>query len=472
MIRIQGKFSRRELLQVGSLSSMGLSFSQWMGNQAVAANSMTPEFAATLQARGIAGSFGKAKRCIVLFMLGGPPQHETWDPKPDAPAEVRGEFKPIATATPGLHVGERMPLTAKLTNHIAVLRAMATDDNAHSASGYWMLTGYPHSPKNAENSLPGPPNDWPCMAAVVRHLKGDAGPLPGSIRLPEEIWNTGRLPWPGQDAGWLGSHADPWLVSCDPNAPDFRVPDIALPAELTTQRFEQRKDFLAQLNRSLDKIQASPTLERWGTWQNKAIDLIRTKETQNAFSLDQETAATKDRYGRNRFGQSVLLARRLVESGVSLVQVNWTRWKDDPDNAPAWDTHAKNAERLKTALMPPMDQAYSALLEDLLQRGMLDDTLVVWMGEFGRSPKHNASGGRDHWGHVFSGALAGGGIQGGTVYGASDRQGAYPLDGRVEPQDITATVYHCLGFAPSTEIHDRLGRPLAISKGSPIEAIL
>lgn len=472
MIRIQGKYSRRELLKVGSLSSMGLSLGQWMANQASANNAITPEFTNALQARGIAGSFGKAKRCIVLFMLGGPPQHETWDPKPDAPAEVRGDFKPIATATPGLHVGELMPQTAKLTNHIAVLRAMATDDNAHSASGYWMLTGYPHSPKNAENSLPGPPNDWPCMAAVVRHLKGDAGPLPGSIRLPEEIWNTGKLLWPGQDAGWLGSHADPWLVSCDPNAPDFRVPDIALPAELTTERFEQRKDFLAQLNRSLDKIQANPTLKRWDTWQNKAIDLIRTKETQNAFSLEQESTATRDRYGRNRFGQSVLLARRLVESGVSLVQVNWTRWKDDPDNAPAWDTHAKNADRLKTVLMPPMDQAYSALLEDLLQRGMLEDTLVVWMGEFGRSPKHNPSGGRDHWGHVFSGALAGGGIQGGTVYGASDRQGAYPLDGRVEPQDLTATVYHCLGFPPSTEIHDRLGRPLAISKGSPIEAIL
>ncbi|MFM7929648.1 MAG: DUF1501 domain-containing protein, partial [Pirellula sp.] len=190
MIRIQGKYSRRELLKVGSLSSMGLSLSQWMANQASANNAITPEFTNALQARGIAGSFGKAKRCIVLFMLGGPPQHETWDPKPDAPAEVRGDFKPIATATPGLHVGELMPQTAKLTNHIAVLRAMATDDNAHSASGYWMLTGYPHSPKNAENSLPGPPNDWPCMAAVVRHLKGDAGPLPGSIRLPEEIWNT------------------------------------------------------------------------------------------------------------------------------------------------------------------------------------------------------------------------------------------------------------------------------------------
>ena len=468
----RGGFSRREWLQLGSLSSFGITLSQVLANQASASGAISPEIVAQQQAKGIAGSFGKAKRCIVLFMLGGPPQHETWDPKPDAPAEVRGEFRAIPTATPGLHVGELMPQTAKLTNHIAVLRAMATDDNAHSASGYWMLTGNPHSPKNAENSLPGPPNDWPCMAAVVRHLKGDAGALPGSIRLPEEIWNTGRLLWPGQDAGWLGSHADPWLVNCDPNAPDFRVPDIALPADLSIERFAQRRGFLSQLNRSLDKIQGDPSLQRWGAWQNKAIDLIRTKETQNAFSIDQESQATRDRYGRNRFGQSVLLARRLVESGVSLVQVNWTRWKDDPDNAPAWDTHAKNAERLKTALMPPMDQAYSALLEDLLARGMLDDTLVIWMGEFGRSPKHNPSGGRDHWGHVFSGALAGGGVQGGVVHGVSDRQGAYPLDGRVEPQDLTATVFHCLGFAPSTEIRDRLGRPLAISKGTPIDAIL
>lgn len=455
---------RREWLRIGSLGGLGLA----AGSSAIENLGL----AQALESRGIAGSFGKAKRCIVLFMLGGPPQHETWDPKPDAPAEIRGDFKPISTATPGLQVGELMPMTAKLTNHIAVLRAMATDDNAHSASGYWMLTGNPHSPKNAENSLPGPPNDWPCMAAVVRHLKGDSGALPGAIRLPEEIWNTGRLLWPGQDSGWLGSHADPWLVRCDPNAKDFKIPDIALPADLTIEHFGQRRGFLEQLNRSLDKIQKDPSLQRWSTWQNKAIELIRTKETQNAFAIEQESEATRDRYGRNRFGQSVLLARRLVESGVSLVQVNWTRGQDDPDNAPAWDTHAKNAERLKTVLMPPMDQAYSALLEDLFQRGMLDDTLVIWIGEFGRSPKHNTAGGRDHWGHVFSGALAGGGVQGGTVHGVSDRQGAYPLDGRVEPQDLTATVFHCLGCAPHTEIRDRLGRPLAISKGSPIEAIL
>lgn len=464
--------NRRTWLRVGSLSAFGLGLNQLLKNSSLQANSPNPPASIEKSPNAIAGSFGKAKRCIVLFMLGGPPQHETWDPKPDAPEEIRGESKPIATSTPGLHVGELMPLTAKLTHHIAVLRAMATDDNAHSASGYWMLTGQPHSPRNAENSLPGPPNDWPSIAAVVRHLKGDHGPLPGAVRLPEPIWNTGRLLWPGQDSGWLGSHADPWLIQCDPNAPDFKVPDIALPAEVSLEHFAQRHAFFSQLNRKLDQHQNSPQLQRWDAWQHKAIDLIRTREAQAAFALDQETPEVRDRYGRNRFGQSVLLARRLVESGVSLVQVNWTRWKDDPDNAPAWDTHANNAQRLKNVLMPPMDQAYSALLEDLQQRGMLEDTLVVWIGEFGRSPKHNPSGGRDHWGHVFSGALAGGGIQGGRIHGASDRHGAYPIEGRVEPQDLSATIYHCLGFAPSTEIHDKLSRPLAISKGSPISAIL
>ncbi len=191
-----------------------------------------------------------------------------------------------------------------------------------------------------------------------------------------------------------------------------------------------------------------------------------------AFAIDQETSATRDRYGRNRFGQSVLLARRLVEAGVSLVQVNWTRWPDDDNAAPAWDTHNNNAKRCKEALMPPMDLAYSALIEDLSQRGMLDETLIVWMGEFGRSPKINPAGGRDHWGHVFSVALAGGGVQGGAVYGQSDRHGGYPVDGRVEPQDLTATIFHLLGHAPETQMIDKVGRPLAVSNGNIIEAIL
>lgn len=465
--RLCDGLSRREWLKVGGLSAGALTLADLL--QIQSANAANP---LQQDAPKLSASFGKAKHCIVLFLLGGPPQHETWDPKPEAPEEVRGQFGSIETATPGLRVGELMPLTAKLTNKIAVLRALATDDNAHSSSGYWMLTGHPHAPKNSENALPGAPNNWPSIAAVVRHLKGDSGALPGSVRLPEEIWNTGRLPWPGQDAGWLESQADPWLITCDPNKADFKVPDIALPADIPMERFAQRRDFLNSLNRRLDLAQSQAVLHRWSTWQSKAVELLQTPAAQAAFALDRESDTVRDRYGRNRFGQSVLLARRMIEAGVSLVQVNWTRWENDEDVAPAWDSHAKHNERIKNALMPPMDQAYSALLEDLDNRGLLDETLVVWVGEFGRTPRFNASGGRDHWGHVFSGALAGGGVRGGTVYGVSDRQGAYPLEGRVEPQDLAATIFHCLGFAPSTELKDRFGRPLAITNGTPIQAIL
>lgn len=460
--RLCDGLTRREWLRIGGLGAVGLGTASLTPSQGLASAASTA---------AAAGSFGKAKRCIFLFMLGGPPQHETWDPKPDAPEEIRGPFKPIASATPGLHVGELMPLTAKLTDRIAVLRAMATDDNAHSSSGYWVLTGVPHAPKNQENALPGPPNDRPAVAAVVRHLQGDQGGLPGAVRLPEEIWNTGRITWPGQDAGWLGAHADPWLVTCDPHKPDFRVPDLALPVAMTPERLGQRLALQRLLDRRLEQLQTRP-MARWDSWQSKAVDLLQDASTRKAFAIEEETDAVRDRYGRNRFGQSVLLARRLIEAGVSLVQVNWTRWEHDDNVAPAWDTHANNAERCKNDLVPPMDLAYSALLEDLAQRGLLEDTLVVWVGEFGRSPKINPSGGRDHWGHVFSAALAGGGVQGGAVYGASDRQGGYPLDGRVEPQDLTATIYHCLGHSPDTEIHDQTGRPFAISKGQPITAIL
>jgi len=457
--------TRREWLRIGGLTAFGLSHPDLLHARSIAAESLASA------GESSSGSFGKAKACIVLFMLGGPPQHETWDPKPLAPQEIRGDFGTIPTATPGLHVGELMPLTAKWTNKIAVLRAMSTDDNAHSSSGYWVLTGRPHAPKNQENALPGSPNDWPSIGAIVRHLRGDRTSLPGAMRIPEEIWNTGRIVWPGQDAGWLGAHCDPWLVTCDPNQPQFKVPDIALPVGITPERLQQREQLQGILNRRLGSVDP-PALRRWSTWQEKGLDLLRNENTQRAFHLDREPEAVRDRYGRNRFGQSVLLARRMVEAGVSLVQVNWTRWETDEDVAPAWDSDAKNSQRLREALMPPMDQAYSALLEDLDQRGMLEETLVVWVGEFGRSPKINGSGGRDHWGHVFSAALSGGGVRGGAVYGSSDSQGAFPLDGRVEPQDLAATLFHCLGYAPQTEMHDREGRPFPIATGQPVEAIL
>jgi hypothetical protein len=460
-MRLCDGLSRREALRIGGLSALGLSLDGlWTGHAAASA----PQSAHA--------SFGKAKACIVLFLLGGPPQHETWDPKPDAPAEVRGEFKPIASATPGLWVGELMPETAQRTDRIAVLRAMATDDNAHSSSGYWMLTGYPHQPKNSENPALGPPNNWPCLGAVVRRLAGDRGSLPAAVRLPEEIWNTGRIVWPGQDAGWLGHGADPWLLTCDPNSPEFHVPDMSLPAEVPPLRLDRRRTLLDAANRHFVALAQSGAVERWTGLRQKAFDLLRSPAARKAFDLDQEPSEVRDRYGRNRFGQSVLLARRLIESGVSLVQVNWTRWEHDDMQAPAWDTHHSNSKRLKDDLMPPMDAAYSALLDDLDRRGLLAETLVVWMGEFGRTPKINARGGRDHWGHVFSVALAGGGVQGGRVLGASDRQGGYPIEGRLEPQDLTATIFHCLGISPEAMIHDPFGRPLAISKGKVIEAVL
>ncbi|MCA9192942.1 MAG: DUF1501 domain-containing protein [Planctomycetales bacterium] len=462
--RLCDGLSRREWLRFGGLSALGLSVSNLQQASA---------FSPASTQNQLSSSFGKAKRCIVLFLLGGPPQQETWDPKPDAPSEIRGEFGAIPSATPGYRVGELMPLTARLTERIAVLRAMATDDNAHSSSGYWMLTGRPHAPKGLENALPGAPNNWPTLAAVVRHLKGDQTSLPGSVRLPEEIWNTGHIVWPGQDSGWLGDHADPWMVTCDPNQPDFRVPDIRLPMEISPSRLSQRQALRSLFNQQFRAAHSdSHKVQQWTNWQSKAIDLLQAGEAQAAFALDNESPTTRERYGRNRFGQSVLLARRLVESGVTFVQVNWTRWEDDENVAPAWDTHAKHSQRLKTALMPPMDQAYSALLADLEQRGLLEETLVVWMGEFGRSPKINAAGGRDHWGHVFSVALAGGGVRGGCVYGRSDRQAGFPLEGRVEPQDLAATVFHCLGFHPETLMNDPFGRPLAISTGNPIAAIL
>jgi uncharacterized protein (DUF1501 family) len=454
--RLCDGLTRREWLRVGGLSLAGLSL---------------PEF---LAARSPAASRPvKAKACIVLFLLGGPPQHETWDPKPDAPAEVRGEFKPIPTTTPGLMVSELMPRTARLTERICVLRAVSTNDRAHSSSGYYLTTGRPHQPRNAENARPGAPNDWPCLTAVLQHLRRGSDHRPAAIVLPERLANCGNIPWPGQDGGWLGRSADPWTLTCDPSAADFQVPGCRLPAEIPPLRFDARRRLLTQVNHHLDQLERPGAVTRYTGQAQQAFDLLCSSQARQAFDLHREPAAVRQRYGLTRFGQSLLLARRLVESGVALVQVNWPRAADDrTGNVGIWDLHRKLAVTLKTRLMPVMDQAYSALLEDLAARGLLDETLVVWMGEFGRTPKFNGAAGRDHWGNVFSLALAGGGIRGGQVHGASDRQGAQPRDGRVTPPDLLATIYHCLGIRPDTEIRDPVGRPVPITRGEVVRQVL
>jgi uncharacterized protein (DUF1501 family) len=450
--------TRREWLRIGGLGLCGLTLPGLLRARKAQA------------AVASAGGLGKAKSCIVLFFLGGPPQHETWDPKPNAPAEIKGDLKPIASAVPGVQVGELMPRTARLLDQIAILRGLTTNDNAHSSSGYYMTTGYPHQPLGAENAKPGAPNDWPCLGALVKRMRADVKGLSAAITLPEQSANDGNLTWPGQDAGFLGRTADPWLLNCDPSAADFRIDGLTLPADISAVRLAARRSLVEQMNHNLDQLARSDKMAVFDAQQQQAMDLIIGAKTRRAFNVHVEPPGVRDRYGRTKFGQSVLLARRLVEAGVSLVRVNWSRVPGAFNNG-HWDTHSKNTGGLKQ-LMPIMDQAYSALLEDLGQRGLLDETLVLWTGEFGRTPKINGAAGRDHWGRVFSVALAGGGVRGGVVHGSSDSIGGLPKDGRVMPQDLLATIFHCLGIRPDAEIHDSQGRPIPLTRGEVIRQIV
>jgi hypothetical protein len=459
--RLCDRLTRREMLRLGGLGALGLSLPDLLTARQIQA-APAP----------VSGSFGKAKSCILLFLMGGPPQHSTWDPKPGAPVEIRGEFGPIRTAVPGMHICELMPRLARWTNHLALLRAVSTGDNAHSSSGYYMMTGRPHQPMNFENANPGAPNDWPTLGALVQSFRRGTGMLPPAVRLPHRIFNTDGSVWPGQDSGFLGRTADPWLFTCQPGAPEFRIPEFSLDAQMSSPRLHDRQTLLQRLDRQLADAQRSGALATYHGQQQQAFDILVSAQSGGAVQLGREPAVVRDRYGRSPFGQSVLLARRLVEAGVGLVQVNWYRGPDEPSDNPCWDSHVNESERLKRVLVPPMDQAFAALLEDLVQRGMLDETLVVCLAEFGRTPRFNGRAGRDHWGPVFSVALAGGGIRGGIIHGASDAHGAQPLDGRVQPQDLTATILHCLGIHPDSHILDRLGRPIAACTGEVIRQIV
>jgi hypothetical protein len=442
--------SRREALRVGGLSALGVS----LANQAVADT-----------------GGARAKSVILFWLSGGPPQHDTWDPKPDAAVDVRGTLGTISSSVPGIQVGELMPKTASHVDKLAILRAVVSNDNAHSSSGYQMLTGIPHQPRNRENATSMKPNLYPSLGALTRKFLPEAAGLPSAMTIPRHIANTGEIVWPGQDAGFLGRQFDPWLVTCDPSAKDFRPPALALTDGLTLDRLNERRALLTDLNRKIRKLDGVQQLDQQGFYQDQAFHLLAQAKTRAAFDLDKEPAQIRDRYGWSKFGQSVLLARRLIEHDVKLVQVNWPASKGKVNNG-SWDTHAVHELAMKDHLMPIMDQAFSALLEDLDQRGMLDETIVAWVGEFGRTPKFNTNAGRDHWGSVFSVALAGAGIRGGTVWGKSDSMAAQPVEGRVFPADISATILDSLGIRPNSEIIDEAGRPLPASRGRVIREIL
>jgi len=443
------RLSRRAALEAGCLSAMSLALPNLWNGQLRASESMSP-----------LSGFGRAKRCILLFMWGGPSQLDTWDMKPHASDEIRGEFKPISTTVPGLQISEHFPRLSKLAHKYAVVRSLTHDDPAHLSSAHHILTGA-YAPKRFSDADPPSSKDFPHMGSVLAKETNAHGGVPPFVMMPWIVSHPaapgGKAP--GQHAGWLGRGFDPFLVG-DPNQPSFHVPGCSLPADLPGERLESRRSLLSKLDQA-GNIEGPA---EWSDLTHRAVQLILSPETKHAFDLNQEPDAVRERYGRNTHGQCVLLARRLIESGVSLVTVNW---HDDGQNF--WDTHGNNFIQLRDRLMPTSDQAFSALLEDLDQRGLLDDTLVVWVGEFGRKPQITRNvAGREHWARCYSAVMAGGGIRGGTVFGASDKIAAYPSQNPVTPGDFAATMYHALGIAADTELHDRQNIPKQLYQGKPI----
>ncbi|QDU37678.1 hypothetical protein Mal4_19940 [Maioricimonas rarisocia] len=419
--------SRRRLLQCGSAATLSLGL---FGRLPVAgaAREVTP----------------RANQCILIWLDGGPSHLDTFDLKPEAPEEVRGPFAPIDTSAPGIQVSEHLPETARQMQHVAVIRSMTSPLGEHNFGSHYLLTGY----------RPTPVLEYPGYGSVLSHLQESDGLLPANIAVPDHN--------PEGGAGFLPAAAAPFDVGSDPARPDFRVQDLDLFAGIDPSRLDRRKEFLDAFDRfSAGAGNQQPTDAGF----EQAYRLIASGDAKRAFDLASEPRSTRDRYGRRTIGQACLLARRLVEAGVPFVTVR--------DRG--WDTHTDLYNRLKEGFtggsvgkVPTLDLAYSALLADLDERGLLDETLVILMGEFGRTPKINTRGGRDHWPRVFSVALAGGGITGGQVIGRSDAHAESPADRPVTPEDLARTVYTLLGIDPDHELMTPDGRPVAVNRGGEL----
>jgi hypothetical protein len=466
---------RRWLLHAGALAGAGLTLPELLRQQVNAESRAT----------------AKAKSCIVFFLEGGPAHQDLWDLKPAAPVEIRGEFQPISTTVPDVQVCEHLPLLARQMHHVALVRAVHHSIVDHNAGAYYALTG--RAPLNGGRLIVrDEPDNFPPYGAVLAHLAPVERALPSFVQVPEIMSNNG-YDLPGQRAGFLGAACDPFLAG-DASAPNYQVPGLTLPRELSLQRLFERRSLLTTLNgRSPGAGEHPAQNAEWAdisTHYARAFDLLSATATRKAFDLNQEPARVRERYGlpdrvdRSKearkfgglphLGQCALLARRLIEAGVPLVTIASGRRYDQ-----AWDTHRQHFPLLKQSLLPYADRAMSALIEDLAQRGLLDETLVVILGEFGRTPRLGQvtsgagadAAGRDHWPHCYSVLFCGGGTRGGAVYGASDRFAAYPHSNPVTPEDIAATIYHALGMAPETRILDPLGRPHFVSTGKPIGPI-
>jgi hypothetical protein len=452
IVPVEPKFSRRRWLTVGGLAAL----SPLLGLAGVPAAVRRPSDLAA------DASFGRAKRCLLLFLTGGPPQHDTWDPKPDAPANIRGEFSPIATSAPGVLVSELFPRLAEVAHQFRIIRSLTHSDTVHTTAGYAMLTGAMHPQANqvASATMIRPSaTDRPHVASMFHKFLGESQSHLPPFALPEVIKDAAVNEFPGLNSGLLSKRHEPVLITANSERTGFPPPSLALPGDVSLDRLRGRLALRASLNSPLDRRASQQVESHYGT----VFDLIRSKPLQRAFQLDLEPAATREAYGSHLFGQGVLLARRLLEADARFVTVYWHY--EGPDDSPVWDTHWNNFRHMRERLAPPTDQAVAALLVDLSQRGLLDETLVLCLGEFGRTPTVNGKAGRDHWPYVANALVAGAGVPGGTVVGASDKHGAYPAHTPITPEDWGATLLHWLGVDPQLEMHDQLGRPHRLGMG-------
>jgi hypothetical protein len=450
--------SRRELIRVGGLSLLGLSLPELLRGQARAIERPDRRPA----------SFGKAKSCLVIFLKGGPSQLDTFDMKPDAPAEIRGEFKPIPTNVPEMMVCEQLPLLARQASKFTIARAVCHADNNHASAAYEMTTGNAY-PRPTNLSGKSTREDHPHLGSAVAAVEANRCPVSPFAMVPQYLVVNGEFR-SGQNAGFLGSRYDPLVPGGDPNNPDFKPVDLGLGASLEPEQLRNRHLLLESINdhdRRLGKNSALQTLD--ANYQ-KAFALLESGLTSQALDLRREPAAIREKYGRNFFGQSLLLARRLIEAGVRLVHVNCM--SSIFGGLENWDTHKDNFALLKHPLLPRADRGVAAVLEDLSVRGLLSETLVVVTGEFGRTPRINAVAGRDHWSSAFSVLLAGAGVPGGRHYGATDKHGAYPIEKPVGSGQLAATIYHALGIDPTASVPTLLGRPWQLSTETPVLDLL
>lgn len=436
------KFHRRELLRIGALSILG-----------------TASSASSSSASSAVGK-GAANQAIYIMLQGGASHLDLWDPKPDAVSEIRGPFRSIPTSVPGLRFGELMKHTAGIADRMTIIRSMSHKFTNHIAGTYVTMTGSENQPDRDREANA---DDFPGPGAILNRLQATTSSIPVSVSLPNWLSIPGpsnRMP--GQYGGFLGSTYDPFLFEGDPSAQDYNPLSLSLPDGMTAGRLSDRLSLTAQLDNAARKMEKEHG-QRMDALRLSAFDLIVDGRVRTALEIDREPAAVRDRYGRTKFGQSLLVARRLIEEGVKFISYNELNQR--------WDTHAA-IENTYNRIVPPMEQAYAALIHDLEERGLLDTTMVINAGEFGRTPGINKDGGRDHWPNVYSISLAGGRVKRGYVHGSSDSTGSEVAESAVHPADVLATLWQHLGHSPKTIIHDRLGRPHRISSGRILEEIL